>query len=127
MSADQKPPSQKALDAAKKLEILILPAVQRVQQKELTTWPYESSSANEEILRAGIAFLRGENPHLSGFVPNMTYRWQGVSFVIWLTEILHDNVEGHHPAITAKEVLEWLKPFQVALLLHKDLPEGIGL
>lgn len=123
MSANRRPPSQKALNAAEMLESRILPAVLETQRKEQATWPYEGNNAIEELIRAAIAFLRGDNPHLSVLIPDDSERWQGVEFVLMLMETLRDTVEGHHPAITAKEILEWLLPFQVALLLHKDLPQ----
>lgn len=94
------------------------------QQKELREWPHETTSANEDILRAGIAFLRGENPHLSGFIDCSTYRWQGVEFVIWLKEILETHAD-ENPPMTAKETLQCLTPFLHALLDHKDAPQVI--
>jgi hypothetical protein len=106
------------------LKTRILPKVIEHQQKELREWPHETSSANEDILQAGIEFLRGENLHLSGFIAGSTYRWQGVEFVIWLKEVLGAHVD-EYPPLTAKEVLECLTPFLIALLHHEDMPQVI--
>lgn len=119
-------PSRKNLQVAKILEDRILPAVRRAQRKEFNSWPYEGSNANEEILLAAIAFLRGENPHLSGFISISTWRWQGQEFVRWLKQLFQSYVGGLQPDITAKEALEWLTPFRVALLHHKDLPQDVN-
>ena len=118
-------PHQRNLKVAEELETRILPKVQHAYRQELQREPYEGCSANEEILKAGIAFLRGENPHMSGFVSSMAYRWQGVEFVIWIKEIIADHVTGQNPAVAAKDALEWLTPFLIALLHHQDLPQEI--
>lgn len=129
MKANRRPPSQEDLKAAEMLESRILPAVIETQRKEQTAGHCEENNAIEELLRAAIGFLRGENPHLSVLIrdtlEDSSERWQGAEFVLMLMETLHDNVGGYHPAITAKEVLEWLKSFLIALLLHKDLPQEI--
>lgn len=114
---------QQNLKVAEMLECRVLPKVQHSYQQSLRNSPYEGSTANEDMLKAGIAFLRGENPHLSGFAPNMNCRWQGVEFVIWMKEIIEANLD---PDTTAQEVLKWMTPFLTALLHHENLPQEIN-
>lgn len=114
----------KNLAVANRLESYLLPKVLEAQRRDRLTWPHESGHGNEEILKAGIAYLRGENPHLSGFISGSTLRWQGAEFVVWIKEILESHLTDC-PALSAKEVLEWLTPFLLDLRHHKDLPQEI--
>jgi hypothetical protein len=116
------PAARKNQEVAEILENRILPEVRHAQWLELQSWPHEGTNVNEDVLVAGIAFLRGENPNLSAFLTGSSYRWQGPAFVIWLKEILEAHLEGQHPPITAKEILEWMTPFLTGLLHHEDLP-----
>lgn len=125
MKAEKKFPPQKNLEVAKMLEERIMPKVLHAQDMELQSWPFEGFPIREEILKAGIAFLRGDNPHLSGFHTGSTRRLQGAEFVIWLKEIMEKHLEGSRPTITAKEAFEWLTPFLLALLHHKDIPHEV--
>lgn len=124
MKAEQKTPPQKHLEVAKILENRILPRVLHIQWVKSNSCPYESSESNEDILRAAIDFLRGENSHLSAFTAVSTMRWQGAQFVIWLKEILERHA-ADHPPLTGKEALMCMTPFLHALLNHKDLPQEI--
>ncbi len=83
--------------------------------------PRITEEAHREMLQAGIAFLKGKNPHLSGFIQEMNFRWQGVEFVIWIEEIIEPHLRGHYPALTGIQVCECMTPFLHALLHHRPI------